>query len=81
MWEGTKHAEVQAEMPSDVVEVHHPAYVGAGARSAEDHAKEAVAIAEVVDTVAAEALGIVAVEGLGIVEGVDDILEEEGYFG
>ena len=68
-------------MPSDVVEVHHPAYVVAGARPAEVHAKEAVAIAVVVDTVAAEALGIVAVEGLGIVEGVDDILEEEGYFG
>ena len=81
MWEGTKHAEVQAEMPSDVAEVHHPAYVVAGARPVEDHAKEAVAVAEVVDTVAAEALGIVAVEGLGIVEGVDDILEEEGYFG
>lgn len=81
MWEATKHAEVQAEMPSDVVEVHHPAYVVAGARPAEVHAKEAVAIAVVVDTVAAEALGIVAVEAPGIVEGVNDTLEEEGYFG
>jgi hypothetical protein len=72
-WKVIKRAEVQVVMPSDVAEVH-PAYEGAGVRPAEVHAKEAVAVAvEVVDIVAAEALGTVA--------GVDGTLGEVECFG